>query len=104
MPQRSPALAELSSDSDLVDTLDVGAIDRMVSESQLETVEFGWVVGAGDLDSTRHPQLVLGPVSEGRRDDTDVNNVEPTREEPLNKRGMKRHPAGAIVPSYNDFA
>ena len=63
----------------LVELLDLVAVQRLVPSAELEAVVLGRIVRAGDLDAADDVEVVQAPVEQRRRDDADVDDVDARR-------------------------
>src|SRR6266550_2843879 len=80
-----------------IEVLYIGAVNGAGSEAKLESVVLGRIVGAGDLDSADYIQIVLGPVGERGRNDSDVHHVDAAGQQTRHQRSMQSFPAWPVV-------
>src|SRR6266699_3563163 len=88
---------EFARDSELIEVLYISAVNGAGCETKLESVVLGRIVGAGDLDSADHIQIVLGPVGERGRNDSDVHHVDAACEQPRHQRSMQSFSAWPVI-------
>ena len=84
---------------DLVDLLNILTIDRPVADSQLESVELGWIVRSRDLNSAGNSKVVLRPVRERRWNNANVDNVQSALEKTGYKLAMEIRSTRPIIPT-----
>src|SRR5206468_10623510 len=84
--------------------LDVGAVYRVRCQSELESVVFGRIMGAGDLDSADDVEVVLRPVRQRRGNDPDVDDVDSAREQSGHQSLVQSDSTRPIVEAYGDSA
>jgi len=82
--------------------LDIAAINRALFQAELESVVLGRIVRAGDLDSTDNVEVVLSPVSNRSRDDSDIDDVDTTGKETAYERLVQSLAARTIIPANRD--
>ena len=78
-------VSQITGNREFVNTLNVRAIDRALSNAELESVELRRVVGAGDLNSAGNIEIVLRPVSQRCRNYAYIDNVEATLQQTRNQ-------------------
>src|ERR1700682_5713082 len=93
---------KLPGDGKLVEVLDIGAKNRCGAEAQLETVVLGRIVGARDLDSANDVQIVLRPVCERRRYNSDIDDVDAARQKTHDQRRVEFLPRRPIVTTHRE--
>ena len=85
-PKRSLPSRKFPRDGKVVQVLNVGAKNRGGSQPQLETVVLARIVGSRDLDSANDVQVMLRPIRERRRDNSDIDDINAASQEPGNQR------------------
>ena len=82
--------------------LDVVAVEGLRPDHHFEPVEFGRVVGPGDLESAVHVDGLDREVETRRRQQPDIHRRAAGRRNPVSHGAGKRSAGGAIVSSYRE--
>src|SRR6185437_1994494 len=101
----SPAalpLGETSGDSELVNALNVVAVDRRPADAELESVVLGRVVRSGNLDARDDVEIVLCPIRHRCRNDADVHDGDTALDQPRDQCVVEAIAAGPVVAADRD--
>src|SRR5512141_1471176 len=102
--QATIAGGKLSRHGELIDFLNVVAVDGARSKPELEPVELRRIVRSRDLNSAGDVQVVLRPVCERRWDNADIDHIEAALEQTCNELTMQIGAAWPIVAANCDLA
>ena len=86
-----------SGDGELVQLLNLVAVNRLGAERELEAVVLRRVVRAGHLYAADHVEVIQRPVEQRRRHLSNVDDVEPALREPAHERVAQLATARPVV-------
>jgi hypothetical protein len=79
-----------------VNVLNILPVDRSLFETELESVELGRIVRAGDLNSADYVEIVLSPICERRGNDPDVDHIQSALEQSATSSRCSSVPLGRL--------
>ena len=93
---------ELSCNRQIVDVLNVGAVDGIGRQPKLEPIVLWRVVGPGDLDAADNVEIVLRPIRQWRGNDPDIDDLDAAGEQSRYERLVEPDPTRPIVAADRD--